>query len=425
MKRVFGVMAVMALVAGASTVDAQQYREREVLYNKFDLGLYGGGAWTSDWFSIGEADFGSGWSPVFGATGTYWFNQKVGARLNGSYMPMRAPTTSADVIRTIDGTFDIVTPGVLQDRSGWPVNTWMADLSLTYKPWLTSTTNFLASTYLWLGGGALWSNFSARDELFVDIIGDPIEEIILEEVDGCVPEYLLAGMCYDSGNRTVPQLTFGLGFDLISLGSKVGLYGELGGNVYRAPIRNGFEGVLIDEIDDEIIVFPNSIERKTAFTGRATAGVKFAFGEVLAPVVPIPPPPPPPPAPAERTIQVCVVDNGQLEMISAIYRPATADTLVGGQPFNQVHPATVPNYAAGANWFLQSSEISFMDNTHVKYGVTRMITPSQLQRVGEYQGTPVFAEAGTSSPWEVVYLPVRPGCEFQPYQLREVIRPRG
>ncbi len=423
MKRVYGVMAVAALLAGVSTAHAQQ---REVLYNKFDLGLYGGGAWTSDWFELGGADFGSGWSPVFGATGTYWFNQRLGARLNGSYMPMRAPTTDATFIISRNDLFEITTPADLRDRSGWPVNTWMADLSLSYKPWMHSSTDFLASTYLWLGGGALWSNFSSREVLLFDIDPD-FDQIILENLEGCVPEYLAVGMCYDSSNRTEPQLTFGLGFDLISLGSKVGLYGELGGNVYKAPIRNDFEDVIIVDPTEpiEIIdVFPSNFDRKTAFTGRATAGVKFAFGEVLAPVVPIPPPPPPP-APAERTIQVCVVDNGQLQMISAIYRPSSGDTLVNGQQFAQAHPTTVPNYAAGANWYLQSSEITFMDNTHVKYGVTRMITPSQLQRVGDFQGTPIFAESGTSSPWEVVYVPVRPGCEFQPYQLREVIRPRG
>ena len=69
--------------------------------------------------------------------------------------------------------------------------------------------------------------------------------------------------------------------------------------------------------------------------------------------------------------------------------------------------------------------MAFSDRTWVKFGVTRVIQPPQLQRVGEVNGTPLFAEAGRESPFEVVYVPVRPGCEFQPYQPREVIRPRG
>ncbi|MDR0788549.1 MAG: hypothetical protein LBG44_11910 [Gemmatimonadota bacterium] len=419
MKRVFGAMTVMAVLAGVTSAEAQyrdrDYRDREILYHKFDLGLYAGGAWTSDWFSLGGENFGSGWSPAFGATGTYWFNRRLGTRLNGTYMPMRSPTTSAEFITLIDNETQILVPDALRNTSGWPVNTWMADLSLTFKPWMNSGTNFLASSYAWLGGGALWTNFSSGAPDLLLISGDTIS---------CVADFTSVGLCYDAGNRTVPQMTFGLGFDILGLGGNVGFYGELGGNVYRAPVRNEFDGILIEpaqEIPFDLVDF----SRKTAFTGRATAGVKVAFGQVLAPVVPVPPAPAPPPPPAERAIQVCVVDNGQLGMISAVYRPATGDTLVNGRPFNEVHPVTVPNYAAGASWFLQSNEITFNNNAHVKYGVTRMITPAQLQRVGEYQGTPVFAEANTTAPWQVVYLPVRPGCEFQPYQLREVIRPRG
>jgi hypothetical protein len=40
---------------------------------------------------------------------------------------------------------------------------------------------------------------------------------------------------------------------------------------------------------------------------------------------------------------------------------------------------------------------------------------NELARTGEYQGVPVFAEAGMARP-DVVYVAVRPGCEFQPYQ---------
>jgi len=112
-------------------------------------------------------------------------------------------------------------------------------------------------------------------------------------------------------------------------------------------------------------------------------------------------------------------------MVTASFRPATNDTVIGGQAFAQAHPASAPDYAAGANWFIQSDTMAYSDRTWVKFGVTRVIQPPQLQRVGDHMGTSVFAEAGRQAPFEVLYIPVRPGCEFQPYQPRAAIRPRG
>ncbi len=419
MKRLLGIAAAIGLLFGSTPAHSQ-----EVLGYKFDLGLYGGGAWSSDWFSIGEANFGSDWSPVFGATGSYWFNPTVGARLNGSYLPMRAPTTSSETLFvTSDGT-EILTPLGLTETSGWPVNTWMADLSLSYKPWAEDKGNFFASTYLWGGFGAVWSNFAGESPEEVLVVNPLIvdADYVATCVSGDVPV-----ACFDRGTHTSGQATFGIGFDMISLGSRFGFYGELGGNVYNAPVGTNFDEVIIEDlINEEVVIITQPFESKTAFTGRATAGIKMAVGEILAPVVPIPPPPPPPPPPpAERRIQVCVVENGQVHAIEATIRPSSGDTMVANVEFSRAHPATLPNYAVASTWFLQSDEIRFMDREHVKFGVTRVIAPAQLQRVGEYQGTPIFAEAGRTGPFELVYVPVRPGCEFQPYQVREQIRPRG
>lgn len=41
------------------------------------------------------------------------------------------------------------------------------------------------------------------------------------------------------------------------------------------------------------------------------------------------------------------------------------------------------------------------------------------------QGVSLFAESGATMPHQVLYVPVRPGGEFQPYQAREQLRPRG
>ena len=59
------------------------------------------------------------------------------------------------------------------------------------------------------------------------------------------------------------------------------------------------------------------------------------------------------------------------------------------------------------------------------FGVPRVIAATQLTSGGTFRGTTVFTETGITGPAQVIYLPLRPGCEFQPFQLREAIRPRG
>jgi hypothetical protein len=141
------------------------------------------------------------------------------------------------------------------------------------------------------------------------------------------------------------------------------------------------------------------------------------------PAAPEPVPAPPPPAvPADtgEAISVCVLDQGEIREISATVDPATGDTLVGGRPFAEVHPATSPPYAASADWFVRMEPVSVGEGPYrmkTRYGLERILAPGDLRRVGEWRGIPMFTEpiASRSSP-EVVYFFVRPGCVFQTYQ---------
>ena len=157
----------------------------------------------------------------------------------------------------------------------------------------------------------------------------------------------------------------------------------------------------------------------------ARAGLSLLLGGArTAPVIPPPPPPPPPPlappppAPprqATTTISLCVVQNGMPATVQAQYDPATRDTTVNGQPFGQAHAAAAAPYASGAAWYIQNENITVQGRRFVKFGSSRVLGVNDVVRAGEYQGIPVFAEAGTARP-DVVYVAVRPGCEFQPYQ---------
>jgi hypothetical protein len=148
--------------------------------------------------------------------------------------------------------------------------------------------------------------------------------------------------------------------------------------------------------------------------------------EPAVPVAPAAPPPPPVANPAltpRPDILVCVVQDGELRMVPVQYDTRTGDTLVDGRPFSTVYPDTL-GYAAGAAWYASGEPMVLDRNRFVKYGLPRVILPHELlTRAGEYRGVPLFVERekvvaetvhGQTS--DIRYVPVRPGCEFQPYE---------
>lgn len=152
-------------------------------------------------------------------------------------------------------------------------------------------------------------------------------------------------------------------------------------------------------------------------------------GAAREPAVPVAPAAPPPPpvantALAERSdIHVCVVQDGELRMVPVQYDTRTGDTLVDGRPFAAVYPDTI-GYAAGAAWYASGETMVLDRNRFVKYGLPRVILPHELlTRAGEYRGVPLFAQreraVAETELWhgsDIRYVPVRPGCEFQPYE---------
>lgn len=149
--------------------------------------------------------------------------------------------------------------------------------------------------------------------------------------------------------------------------------------------------------------------------GGARAAAVIPPPPPLPPAPPAPAPPPPPPLQAMATISVCVVQNGMPANVQAQYDPAARDTTVDGRPFRLAHAAGAAPYASGAAWYVQNELITVGGRRFVKFGTPRVLGVNDVVRAGEYQGIPVFAEAGAART-EVLYVPVRPGCEFQPYQ---------
>ena len=383
MKRLLTTLLAAALVAGTGgQAQAQDMMGRRA--SAFDLGIYGGGAWSTDWFEIGEDGFAPELSPIFGATAAFFFTPTIGLRLHGAYMPQHLPENE-------DAGIDF--------DAGWIVNSWLYDLDLVFRPWVAQedASAWMASTYFFLGGGGYTAN----------IAGESV-------YPGCTQiQFVVNGVCVSDrpSLATTGQGVVGFGVDMFPIGSSLALFLEGAVHGYDSPAH--------------VVENAQNAEDKITFTPRLVLGLKAMFGNLIPPVIAPPPPPPvivppppviaPPPPPVVnpiRDIRVCVVENGALREITAQYNTQTGDSTYNGQPI----PSSV-GYAAGATWYINNEPITVNGRRYVRYGLPRVLGVSEVTRTADYMGVSVFSEAGAMGTPEVLYIPVRPGCEFQPYQL--------
>lgn len=125
---------------------------------------------------------------------------------------------------------------------------------------------------------------------------------------------------------------------------------------------------------------------------------------------------PPVPRYSPRDILYCVVRNGELEVVPLEYNTRNSDSTYQGAPLAQAFPLD-STYAEAAEWFATNEPIRMDGRVFVRYGDPRVLGVQELTPVGAYRGVRVFADAGGHLPPERVYLPVRPGCQFQPYGI--------
>jgi hypothetical protein len=410
-------LAAAMVAAGAGGASGQDVDGRRA--GRFDVAVYAGGSLTSAWFESrtltlngtddptenddGES-FQPGYAPFFGAHLTFWATPVIGLRVHGAYAPMRLPSDPSDGF--FDG-FDNV-----GERAAYTLNSWFYDAELVVRPFFNATSSrLLSSVYFWAGGGGLT----------VDQAG--------EDLAVCQATLLTLGAClsHEPAQATVGQGTAGAGIDLFWLGRSLALFGEAGVHVYDSPVHVGDEWV--GPITAPTGARVRVADDRTAVTPRLVVGLKLVLGDLLpAPVIPPPPPPPeiapplppqlPPPAPVTHspTVRICVVEGGALTEVEARYNQNTGDTTtMDGRRFGEAYP-TGAQYAASAPWYINNEPVTFNGRRYVKYGLPRVLGTTEITRAGELQGVPVFAETGGATPPEVIYVPVRPGCEFQPYQ---------
>jgi hypothetical protein len=111
----------------------------------------------------------------------------------------------------------------------------------------------------------------------------------------------------------------------------------------------------------------------------------------------------------------CVVRDGRLQTVGMLYDAATGDSLYRGQRLSQAFPVD-STYAGNASWYLETEPIYIADGRYMKYGRPRILGTTDVVPVATFRAVTVFAEpqAHPQKP-EVIYVPTRPGCEFQPY----------
>lgn len=433
MKRLLMSATAAALLAGVPAGEAAAQEMRmERGPSRFDLGVYAGGAYTSSWFESrsitlngtpipDDNDDGEGYriglAPMFGANATFWATPAFGFRAHYGYMPSNLPEPSddGDAFGGNDG-------GAFGSNDDYVLNNHFYDLSLIFRlPNLPLFSAVSSNLYGWAGGGGLTSNLAGS-------AGPNGEE--------CEPRLLAAGAClrYEEDLATVGQGVVGIGGDILG-GTRIlglGAFAELAAHIYDSPVHVGdsFLGPITAPTGATVRV----ADDRYAVTTRLVLGLKAAFGSFAPAMAPLPPPPPPPPprvapvAPAMQPIQVCVLEGQQLRNVDAMFNPSTGDTMVmqagQQQPFGRAFPAT-RGYAAGQTFFINNEPVMFGGRRFVKFGLSRVIGAQELARVGETTGVQVFAEAGAAAPYDAIYLPVRTGCEFQPYQAEQQIQVRG
>jgi hypothetical protein len=141
-----------------------------------------------------------------------------------------------------------------------------------------------------------------------------------------------------------------------------------------------------------------------------------------APAAPAPAPPPAPvaapfPPPTASPViadpaMMCVIQNGKMTEIEVRAGNRTKE----GRRIEDAFPLD-STYAANADWYRDRRPIHVAGRTYVTYGLVRILGITDVVPVATYHGVTVFAEPRYGAAAEVIYLPMRPGCEFQPYQL--------
>jgi hypothetical protein len=116
------------------------------------------------------------------------------------------------------------------------------------------------------------------------------------------------------------------------------------------------------------------------------------------------------------TAAVCVLDGDQVRAIIAQIDPASRDTTAEVPPGARIYPRLPSPYGDEREWFLHRRPIRFEGREFVRNGPPLAALPEEIKRIGTVDGITLYASRDDppgDSP--IVFVPVRPGCQLQPY----------
>jgi len=233
---------------------------------------------------------------------------------------------------------------------------------------------------------------------------------------------LLLGAGYSYDNYSRPRRVGARG------GGPGGLLGlRFTFNDYFSARLEGFGYYVPEDADATTFVRPSTVNLG------AQAGLSFMIGNrVETEVVQLPAPAPDtvvvretvePALPEGTPTQLCLATGETV----TVYITPQGDTLVGPRRVSVAQlgagVAFAGEYAAGRDWFVNDEPVTFEQREYLRSGGEVSLNCANIRRVGEFGGVPLFADANAQSPFERLYVPVRPGV-WQAYQT-DLARVRG
>ncbi len=226
-------------------------------------------------------------------------------------------------------------------------------------------------------------------------------------------------------------------FDLGS-GRLLGFMGEYNGFDANAGVQLDLGGIRVGAFAlgldyDEFSTFRSQkygVLASVAFCGADRGLCKGQLMDRALDTVMLPPPPPDtvrvvdtvaverliePPMPSGTPATLCLSTGGEVEVLVT----AQQDTLVGPSrvSIRVLRPGIVfaGAYAQGRDWFVDNEPIDFDNREYSKSGNPLRLDCDDIMRVGIQGEVPIFAERSRDRPFDMIYVPVRPGV-WQGYE---------
>jgi len=115
---------------------------------------------------------------------------------------------------------------------------------------------------------------------------------------------------------------------------------------------------------------------------------------------------------------VCVIAHGEVGLAAAQYDSVRHTWLVHGSPDSLAYRPTPPPYVDSRDWFAQRQAVRYRGHRFQMYALPIIRLPAEVKRLGEFDGIALYAETASGIDKEnpgIVYAPLSPGCQYQPY----------